>query len=200
MPTFQSFISFNPSELSTTKPPIKVLITGVSVFDKVINLYNQGDVSLVLTYKENSLRIEFSALDFMSSNELKYFYKLEGVDNTWMQSDKNQAAIYNQLNNGNYTFYVRCANSDGVFSDAIARLKIVIQPPFYKTWWFIGAVLASLIGLILYGIRWRERNIRLVEGEKLKVHNMLFRYLDREKPQNNVLNIVNKSVIIAQSI
>ena len=172
VPTFQSFISFNPSELPTTKPPAKVLITGVSVFDKAINLYNQNDAPLVLTYKENSLRIEFSALDFMSGNELKYFYKLEGVDNTWMQSDKNQAAIYNQLNNGNYTFYVRCANSDGVFSDAIARLKIVIQPPFYKTWWFIGAVLASLIGLILYGIRWRERNIRLVEGEKLKVHNI----------------------------
>ena len=160
--------------MTVARPPSDVLITGLSVFDKeiIVDALVRNNAPLILNHQENSLRIAFSSLDFFAADEIKYFYKLEGVDNNWIQADKNQVAIYNQLKYGDFTFIVRCANKDGIFSPSVAQLKIRIKPPFYKTWWCISLVLLGL-SLLLFGIvRWREKNIRLIGNEKLKVEEL----------------------------
>ena len=45
-------------------------------------------------------------------------------------------------------------------------------PPFWKTWWFISLIVLLYILLIYLFIKWREKNIKAVEAEKLKVQQL----------------------------
>lgn len=64
-------------------------------------------------------------------------------------------ARYPNLPPGHYTFEVLAANSDGVWSTAPKSLKIHIQTPFYKTWWFYLLCTIAVIALIYAWFRYR---------------------------------------------
>ena len=165
------FMSFDPKKITAAAAPPDVQVTGIQVFGKeqlVEPLLNNGR-SLKLSYKENSLRIDFASLQYWLPESIRYYYKLNGVDNDWILADKNHVAIYNQLKDGNYSFEVRCANREGVFCLHTTKFKILIRPPFWKRWWFItGCIVFTL--LVLYRvIKWRDNNFKAIETEKRKV-------------------------------
>lgn len=198
----KSFISFNPSGIAASKPPANVLITDFRVFEKelMVNTEIKNKQAVQLSYNENSLRIEFASLDFWTSGSIKYFYKLEGVDKDWIQADKNQAAIYNQLNNGNYIFKVKCANRDGIYCTEITQLKIIIKPPFWKTWWFIFLSAAAAVLLIFWFIKWREKNIKAIEDEKLKVEQLNADQYKNKLELEQIINYFSSSLINKNSV
>ena len=191
------FISFTPSKFITSPPPADVLITGFSVFEKerIIDSLLGNNRPIVLSYKENSIRIEFASLDLWETGRIKYFYKLEGIDKDWILAGKNQAAIYNQLNNGKYVFKVKCANRDGIFSNAITEVKIIINPPFWKTWWFILIMAICGILLVFAFIKWRERNIRAFDKEKLKVEQLSAAQYKSKLELEQIVNYFSSSLI-----
>ncbi len=168
------FISFNPSAFTISDPPPDVLVTGVHVFEKELMMDSilKNHHPLTLSHRENSLRVEFASLQFWSPGSIQYFYKLEGVDNDWIAADKNHTAIYNQLKDGQYLFSVKCANREGVFCIHTTELKIIIKPPFWKTWWFLLAAFSAIILLVYSVLQRRIKNIRAIGKEKLKVQEL----------------------------
>jgi hypothetical protein len=68
---------------------------------------------------------------------------MEGLDKDWIHVDRPMEAIYNSLPPGDYVFKVKSENADGMTSEEVASIPIVVRPPFWKTWWF-----RSLIGLL----------------------------------------------------
>ena len=193
----KSFISFNPSGIAASKPPSRVVITGFSVFGKEIFLdsLHKNNLPVQLSYSENSLRIEFASLDFWASGNIKYFYKLGGVDEDWIQADKNQAAVYNQLKYGKYNFEVKCINRDGIYCKEITWLTINMNPPFWKTWWFY--LLLFFIGIIMIWqfIKWRERNIKAIQDEKLKVEQLNADQYKSKLELEQIINYFSSSLI-----
>ena len=191
------FISFTPSKFITSPPPADVLITGFSVFEKerIIDSLLGNNRPIVLSYKENSIRIEFASLDLWETGRIKYFYKLEGIDKDWILAGKNQAAIYNQLNNGKYVFKVKCANRDGIFSNAITEMKIIVNPPFWKTWWFILIMAICGILLVFAFIKWREKNIRAFDKEKLKVEQLSAAQYKNKLELEQIINYFSSSMV-----
>ena len=170
----KSFLVFDPAKIGSIKLPDDVAITGFKVFgkplliDSLINTTNP----VVLSYLDNSFHVEFSALQFNSSNKLKYFYQLEGIDKTFILSGDELNAHYNQLPAGKYIFKVKCANREGVFCKNITTLAIYIVPPFWETWWFIALIVALLLLSIYIIVKWREKNIRLLETGKTKLQQL----------------------------
>jgi signal transduction histidine kinase len=55
---------------------------------------------------------------------------------------------------------VQAANEDGVWNETGAEFFFVIQPPFYRTLWFLGLATIVLAGLIFAVYRMRVRVIR----------------------------------------
>lgn len=167
----ESFFSFNPASFKSAVAPANVRITDIHVFENEVAVDSllQQQLPLQLSYKENSIRIQFACLDYWNPKGIKYFYRLNGIDKNWILADRNQAAVYNQLAHGEYLFEVKCANRDGVYSCNITALKIKISPPFWKKWWFTMLAGLAIFSLSLMVIRWREKNIRAVAAEKIKV-------------------------------
>jgi ligand-binding sensor domain-containing protein len=163
---------FDPAKVATTEPNPTSYITSVAVStDSSFAPPESG--FLELPYRKNDLSFEFTSINFYDGTRNLYQYRLDGADEQWRNVEATNTAIYLNLPSGNYTFRVRTANSDGVWSEKEAILSIKIFPPFWRTWTFQLLFLAALGSLAwwLY-----QRQIRLVqehETEKNKVRQQL---------------------------
>jgi len=106
-----------------------------------------------LPYKSNDLTISFQGISFSSRGNLKYLYKMEGVDNEWHET-KETRVNYGSLPAGTYNFMAKALNTQGVESPS-RKIVIEIVPPLWKTWWFSTLLLiagATVIYLIVRSI------------------------------------------------
>lgn len=158
-PVFTEFSVFNnPVAIGQKYHSRVILPRSISVTDLV-----------ELSYKDAVFSIEFSALDYFLPGKVKYQYKMEGVDQDWVEvPDTRRFANYTNLSGGVYTFKVRAANSDGIWSDQLAQLQIIVHPPFYHTVWFRFLVAIFISLLVLAYIRYRTRFLK-EQKEKLEV-------------------------------
>nr|WP_262903613.1 hybrid sensor histidine kinase/response regulator transcription factor [Niabella beijingensis] len=101
---------------------------------------------LIFNHNQNLFTINFALLNFIKSNKNRYSYKLSGFDNDWKQV-RNPAATYTNLPPGDYTFSVRGANNDGLWTEPI-NMKITVLPPFWRTWWAYLIYIMCLAGVL----------------------------------------------------
>jgi signal transduction histidine kinase/ligand-binding sensor domain-containing protein len=107
-----------------------------------------------------NLEIGYIGLSFIKPEQMRFRYKLIGQDQDWIEAGARRTANYSYLPPGQYTFNVIAANSDGVWNEMGASLRIVIVPPFYRTWWFLGLTGLSLAGLVILIYRLRVAQLR----------------------------------------
>ena len=95
---------------------------------------------------------------------------LEGFDNDWNYSGNKNEAVYTNLDPGEYIFKVKATNSDGVWSEKESSVKLIVKPPFWKTWWFYLLIISVLTGavLLIHNLRVRAKVKRMLELEKIR--------------------------------
>lgn len=119
---------------------------------------------------KNVITLEFVAIHFENPNENEYAYQLIGFDKEWQFIGTKREATFTNLKPGNYTFKVKAANSDGVWTDIPAEVELVILPPWYKTWWAYALYFLTIAGLLAWYIRSLKDKVNqkqaLLEKEK----------------------------------
>jgi Y_Y_Y domain/Two component regulator propeller len=164
---------FSPEEIESYPIAPQPVFTEFSIFNnpvKVGDKYHSRVIldkpidqteQIKLSYRDAVFSIEFSALDYFLPNKIRYAYKMEGVDQNWVEVPASRRfANYTNLSGGEYIFKVKAANSDGVWNETPATLIIQVKPPFWQTFWFqILAVLIVAAMIILY-IRSRTRFLK----------------------------------------
>lgn len=123
-----------------------------------------------LNYDENFIDINFISLDYNNPLKNLYRYKLEGIDDDWVNAGNNNQASYTDLAPGKYIFRVKGSNSNGIFSPAEATLYITILPPFWKTTWFSTLILLTLAvsAYLLFRMRVKHKIKYALEIERIK--------------------------------
>lgn len=140
------FYIVNTNNFKETSLLANTVITDFSIFGNAVNdsLIQKNNAiikhklrnneAVELPHNQNNLVIKFSSLDFTSPSKNKFAYKLEGVNDFWLNTDAtNRNANYNNLAPGTYTFKVKSTNSDGVWNDKPAQLTFAITPPIWKS-------------------------------------------------------------------
>ena len=135
-------------------PP--TVITGFKVLNKPFILSSD---QVLLSYNQNFFTFEFSSLSYALSDKNQFAYKLDGFDEDWIYCGSRRFASYSNLGPGEYVFHVKSSNSDGLWNEKGTLVTLIIERPFWKTWWFL--LLMGLLGIsILYfGFRYRTRSI-----------------------------------------
>ncbi|GAB3558330.1 ligand-binding sensor domain-containing protein [Spirosoma fluminis] len=157
---------FRPEALQRNqfRPPVR--ITNVTVLDST---YAPNQEKLILGYDQNVVSVQFTALNFSNPEQNQYLYRLEGIDNEWVNAQYRHAVNYAKLPPGEYVFHVRGSNDDGVWNEQGASMAIIIKPPFWGAWWFRLVLIALLIGG-LYGVyRYRVHRLKLNQAHELAV-------------------------------
>ncbi len=104
-----------------------------------------------------TFEIRYAAPSFVKANYVRFRYRLEGLEDDWTEAGDRRSALYSRVPPGEYTFAVAAANSDGVWNDAGARLRVVVVPPFWRTWWFYTLATAVVALGVLAAFRGRIR-------------------------------------------
>jgi ligand-binding sensor domain-containing protein/signal transduction histidine kinase len=107
---------------------------------------------------QENLEIAYTGLSWSRPQQIRFKYQLVGLDHDWVEAGTRRTAYYPHLPPGEYTFKVIADNGEGVWNLEGASLRVVVLPPFYRTWWFILLVmLAGLsFGTLIYQARVRQ--------------------------------------------
>ena len=163
------FNVFDPLAIQINPFPPKMVITDLKVYNKSMPLLNatglQKEISslkeITLLHEQDHFELEYAALHYLSPQRNQYKFKMVGFDENWIEAGTRRVASYTNLDPGDYVFLVKGCNSDGIWSEEVASLKIIIKPPYWSTWWFrLFALLLTSVCIYLW-IMYRERNIRL---------------------------------------
>jgi serine phosphatase RsbU (regulator of sigma subunit) len=163
MGTKNGYISFNAQNIQPNAYKPKVILTDFKLFNTSVPFGNCSDTmqfclpkhigyldEIVLSYRDYVFSFDFLALSFRHSDKNEYAYKLENFDQNWNFIGTKRSATYSSLPAGEYTFMVKAANSEGIWSDEPYKIRVIVTPPFWQTYWFIFLVILALT-LLIYG-------------------------------------------------
>ncbi|MFR9533162.1 MAG: two-component regulator propeller domain-containing protein [Rikenellaceae bacterium] len=142
----RSFVVDVTNELSRTEVPqfhfgtLRLYSTVVGVgqeYDGAV-LYDarleSGD-TIEFKYDQNVFSIEIDALHYGDNLNHNIRYRLLPLNTEWITRNSAQGIIaFNGLPNGKYDLVVEVSNAAGEWGES-KTLHIVINPPFWKTWW-----------------------------------------------------------------
>jgi ligand-binding sensor domain-containing protein/signal transduction histidine kinase len=103
--------------------------------------------SLKIAPGNQRLEFRYTGLSFVAPKKVQFKYRLEGLENEWVEARTGRTANYGYLPPGNYRFSVRACNNDGVWSEPGASVNLTILPHFWQTWAF--RVVVGLVALLL---------------------------------------------------
>ncbi len=150
-----------PTSSRDTVPPA-IFITGLQVNGRPDPV--QSEVDLGST--DRSCRVEFATVRLRRPRDIRYQYMLSGIDTAWSAPSRERSISLAGLRPGTYTLLLRAVNSEQVASIVPARLRLVVHPPFWQSWWFILLTVAAIGGILAFVIRSRVR--RLLEIERIR--------------------------------
>jgi diguanylate cyclase (GGDEF)-like protein len=113
------------------------------------------------------LEIDFTAPSFVSPENLRFRYRLEGFDPDWIDGGTRRAAFYTNLPPGHFSFRVQSRTEDGVWSAATRGLSLTLQPHLWQRRWFYALVVFVALALILALHRIRVRAAQSASREQV---------------------------------
>lgn len=154
---------FDAREVEPLPPPHRVELTELRLL-RMEGLTGPSDETsrrdasgaLILPPEGDDISLAFSALSYVAPRELLYAYRLDGVNERWVEVDAHRrVASYNNLAPGRYTFRARARYPDGSWGDELS-IPIVLEAPWWRTAWARGA-LALLAALAVIVVAWQMR-------------------------------------------
>jgi signal transduction histidine kinase/ligand-binding sensor domain-containing protein/DNA-binding response OmpR family regulator len=179
---------FHPDSIKINQFIPPVYITDLKLFNKSVpikknvkseNYHIPKQINfckeIVLEYNQNVITFEFVALNYMNLKKNLYKYKLLGFDTRWSTPGYKREVTYTNLAPGEYEFKMLASNNDGIWNNKGATLKLIINPPFWRT--NIAYTIYIILGIfLLYLFRkliLHEAEIkRMVELEKHEIQKL----------------------------
>ncbi|HZY35691.1 MAG TPA: two-component regulator propeller domain-containing protein, partial [Mucilaginibacter sp.] len=170
---------FNSSALTADADPPLVHIENMAYSDPrgakdtSVTIQRYGQSKKELPWNQDKVTFNYVALHYVDAAENKYAYRLEGYDNHWVLAGAQQSVTYTNLAPGTYTFHVKAANSDGVWNNKGDSFILIINPPWWQTWWAWALWIILFVSAVYAFIAYRSR--KLLRDKKVLEHKVLVR-------------------------
>ena len=177
------FNLFRPDDfrLNTFAPP--VAITEVTIDNKpvrfgygkdgiIIYLEDEKSNTIDLTYDNKVISFKFAALSYTLNDQYRYAYKMEGLNKKWVYTGSDmRVATFTNLYPRKYSFRVKAANNDGIWSESGPLVRVHMAVPYWKSWWailFYVLVILSIFYLVLRFVLVKKRLEDELYSERLE--------------------------------
>lgn len=196
------FNIFRPEQTSSVIIPFSPIFTNLYLYGNVVEPKKTyaGRVILPtttpyvknveLSYNQNFLTFEFSAVNYLNPSQTNYRYRLEGLDNDWREVKANSEGIllasYTNLPHGKYTFKVMASPNGQEWNGTVTEINLTIRAPWWKTTaayvfysLFFILIVSMSVQLYIYYTRKKIERQHKEEILLLRIRNLI--------EQNNLL-------------
>ena len=138
------FYTFNPKDLNEAvsfKPTLK--LTDVQINNQSLSFGDIGfnDLEFNLDHNDRSISFRFASLDFKTSEQIQYNYRIAGLHEEWLNVTSTRYIELNNLNPGNYIIEIKAINFDSRWDEKFLKLNLIVHP----VWWKLGWVRVCLL-------------------------------------------------------
>lgn len=142
--------TFDPDNFKKSNYIPSLIFTGISILGEKEEREIPSGEEIVLKPKQRTISVDFSAIDYTSTENIKYKYMLSGVDKTWNYTDNNKSATYSNVSKGVYTLYVESTNAQGKWVNNRKFLVFNFKPGFWES--KFGTIVIILFVLLLIAL------------------------------------------------
>jgi signal transduction histidine kinase len=156
----QGLTAFSPDELEDNPypPPVVAFVqTGQQT-----RLVTAESPPVDIPRDERTVTLQLAALDFNAPQSNQYAYRVEGRDAVWRMLGQQNTLTLADLSPGDWVIHVKAANNDGIWNEVGLRIRLHVQPPWWRTTWAYAGYF--LVGTLLAwgGYRLRRDRERLL--------------------------------------
>lgn len=188
------FIVFNPGKIDLRNSSSKITITGFKVNNQPLLVDSLLKLKYIdLSPDQDAITIDFSELKYVSASVIKY--KLEGIDNDWVNADLSSQAIYPYLPPGTYTFMAKTEDSEGTPGKNTTIIILKVKPHFWQTWWFLGLIVFAALGIFLWVDKMRMQKIKATESVRSRIAQSLTEDMSNSLSSINITSELAKTKI-----
>lgn len=156
--TDHGVLKINPSQMKKSSYVPPIVFTDLKIQGSQRRVAIDDVKELTLEPSERNVTFQFAAIDYANPEDIRYSYRLKGLEKEWNDADKNRSATYINLPPGEYQLQICSTNSDGAWTDNLRTLDIKVLPTFWETYWawifyvLLFALFTSAIVYILFYI------------------------------------------------
>lgn len=167
-PTIKGVVAVDPNHLKINYVWPPVIIEEIITDNKKIQSPFPDKKNIVLSMGTEHMEIHYTGLSFLVPSRVRFKYKMEGIDNDWIDAGTRRTAYYTSIPPGNYTFRVKACNNDGIWNESGTAMSFYLKPYFFQTAWFY-ILCALILGAIVFtGYRFLVRQLK-IRAETLRV-------------------------------
>jgi signal transduction histidine kinase/streptogramin lyase len=164
-PTLRGLVAVDPARLRTNSVAPPVVIDRFLVDGRLV----AGASPVELPPRTGRIEIHYDGLSFQAPEKVRFRYRLEGFESSWVDAGTRRSAFYTSLPPGDFVFRVVASNNDGVWNEAGARFAFRLKPGLHQRLGFrLGVVAAILLAVGTgYALRMRGLSARQTELQRL---------------------------------
>lgn len=175
VPTIRGLAAVQPAgvEPNTQPPPVtieSVLLDGQAVEAGALRAVWPS--TLVVPAGRERVEVHYTSLNLAAADRARFRYWLEGHEKGWTEAGSTRVARFSNLSPATYRLHITACNEDGVWNPEGCLLMFVVEPPFWRTWWFLGvcslALLGSVVGVVnRVSVHRFKRQLRSMEQQQM---------------------------------
>jgi ligand-binding sensor domain-containing protein len=158
--TMKGLVIVDPARL-----PVDVAPPPVQIEDVVVDGRPLDRESPAAAPGTGDVSIAYTAFHFVAPEGIRFRYKLEGFDRSWVEAGTRRAAYYTNLPPRSYRFLVAAASEQGAWSSSPARIDFRLKPAFHQTYWFLGLTALAGLACLTLVVQLRIRRLKTRERE-----------------------------------
>ncbi len=181
--TQTGFAHYKPAYAKNYQRPFRTLIRKMQILAANDSVVYYGTPSSQpfharIPFRYNQIQFDFAANDFENPDEVRYYVKLTGFDESWIDWQNQTNRQFTNLRHGDYTFQVKAVNLFDTESN-IATLSFRIDPPWYLSIYaYIGYALLMVLALLLLV---RYMRLRIEKAKRIYKEEQRKLFEERER-------------------
>jgi len=136
----------NPDRTPEDRAAPRALIERVAVDGRPAGMDARG--RFIFPSANRRLDVDFTAPTFIAPENVRFRYRIEGLDEGWIESGVRRSATYLRVPAGEYAFRVSACNGAGIWHEPATTIALTV-PPFLWDRWSIRVV---CLGLFTMGV------------------------------------------------
>ena len=190
--TINGMISFYPEQVRPVEPHFNIALTGVWSNNDVVSSSNpdallpasisESDVMTLTHEQAQSIRIEYSGLNYQYKDKTQYAMKLEGIDKEWQFVGNQHQVRFSNLPTGDYTLKIKASN-DGVNWDEKGQKELTIHvlPPWWLSIWAYLTYVCMVLCIIYLAYKYTKARLILLMRLKTEHEQRVMEKMNQSK-------------------